>query len=158
MRMSRRLRDPLSQAARAEHRSVASLLEKIISDYLIKQGFIEGPEAISERRKFRRSPVHLPAVICSEPGDPEAVVPCMVLDLSAGGAQVACARSDQLAFSAAVLPRTFILKLSPPWVDGELTLTSESKHLRHTGDEPCMGAAFMGAGERGMAVLREHLA
>jgi len=52
MRMSRRVRETLSRIAKKDHRSVASLLYKIVADYLTKEGYLEGSEFDTERRRF----------------------------------------------------------------------------------------------------------
>lgn len=62
LRLTSSMRDALGKAAERDRRSIASLLEKIISDYLAKEG-IRWEEASSyqDRRQYRRTNVYLPA-------------------------------------------------------------------------------------------------
>ena len=61
MRMNSKVREALKRAAKKEYRTVASLLDKIITDYLEKEGFLLRPEFGAERRKFPRRKITLPA-------------------------------------------------------------------------------------------------
>ncbi|MEJ2170785.1 MAG: Arc family DNA-binding protein [Desulfobacterales bacterium] len=58
MRMSSRVREALKKAARKERRTVASLLDKIIIEYLSQEGHIN---LDAERRNFSRTRITLPA-------------------------------------------------------------------------------------------------
>ncbi len=62
LRLTSGMRDALGKAARRDRRSIASLLEKVISDYLAKEG-IKWEEAVSylDRRQYPRTNVSLPA-------------------------------------------------------------------------------------------------
>jgi len=60
MRMSSTMRDVLRIAAEKDHRSVTSLLHKIISDYLEEAGFALTQNGAAERRKVSKEEVFLP--------------------------------------------------------------------------------------------------
>ena len=53
MRMNRDVRDVLKTIARKKRRTMSSLLDKIIVEYLEKEGFIDGEGAKLERRRLK---------------------------------------------------------------------------------------------------------
>ncbi|MHC4458816.1 MAG: hypothetical protein ACYS0I_17365, partial [Planctomycetota bacterium] len=61
IRMSILVREALKRAAKKERRTVASLLDKIILDYLEEQRYLLPSETGSDRRNFNRSKITLPA-------------------------------------------------------------------------------------------------
>jgi hypothetical protein len=90
LRLTAAMREALGKAANRERRSVASLLEKIIADYLSKEGIRwEKAPLHDERRQYPRKGVSLPArmtilesqEICEE-------TEALVENMSMGGAYV----------------------------------------------------------------------
>ena len=61
MRMTRRVLEALKFAAKIECRTVASLLDKIVTDHLARNGLLSGPEFGTERRRFPRKKLTVPA-------------------------------------------------------------------------------------------------
>ncbi len=61
IRLSTFVLQALRRAAKRDRRTVASLLEKIIFDYLEKEGFLPLSEIAGEHLKFRRKKLILPA-------------------------------------------------------------------------------------------------
>ncbi|KKL57281.1 hypothetical protein LCGC14_2236960, partial [marine sediment metagenome] len=59
MRMNRRIRAALKAAAKKDRRTTSSLVDKVLTDYLIKEGFIKEPEIEIEQRKFPRKKITL---------------------------------------------------------------------------------------------------
>ena len=59
LRMSRMIREALKKAAEVECRTMASLLDKIITDYLKKEGLLTIHELSAERRRFSRESIPL---------------------------------------------------------------------------------------------------
>ena len=68
MRMNRQVRDALKKVAHKKHRTVASLLDKIISDYLEKEGYIDLHGIREERRRHARKKITLPGNVSSISG------------------------------------------------------------------------------------------
>lgn len=86
MRMSSMQRDLLNTAAKDRYRTVASLLDTIIMEYLDRNGYLEQHILERERRKSRRKEMNIPAVILQFGADREPEhFPCVVQDLSATG-------------------------------------------------------------------------
>jgi hypothetical protein len=99
MRMSSRTREILRKAARQERRTVASLLDKIISDYLQKQGFL-GPESGGEQHRFVRKRISLPARTGSGMKTRVEILPGVILDISPDGILVSYANGSEFKFTS----------------------------------------------------------
>jgi hypothetical protein len=142
MRMSRRVRDALKSAANRERRTVASLLDKIITDYLAREGFLRGPEFGTERRRFPRKKLTMPAKTFLKVGSKEEAFPSVVLDISMGGVLITYPKGSEIRFaSTGELPH-FELCLEVPREDEDLCFDCNARHMRDTGDEIQVGAAF----------------
>ena len=89
MRMSSTMREVLRIAAERDHRSVTSLLHKIIADYLEDAGLPLTENGTSERRRFPRKRVFLPAETQLHPDEEVDTAPGLILDLSEGGVLLA---------------------------------------------------------------------
>jgi hypothetical protein len=142
MRMSSRVRDALKKAAQKERRTVASLLDKIITDYLAQEGFLRGPEFDSERRRFPRKKITVPAKTYLRIGSKDDPFPGVVLDISMGGVLVTYPKGSEIKFaSTGELPH-FEICLELPRLEEELCFDCNARHMRDTGDEIQVGAAF----------------
>ncbi len=142
MRMNSRIREALSVAAEKERRSVASLLDKIVTDYLAKEGILSGPEFGTERRKHHRKKVTMPAKTILRSEDPIKTVSGVLLDISMGGALLTYPKGSDIRFSSTGRLPQFELCLEGPWPDKQLRLDCESRHMRDTGEEIQVGASF----------------
>jgi len=60
MRMNGKVREALGRAANKERRTVASLLDKIITDFLTREGYLSEADFGAERRKFHRKKLTMP--------------------------------------------------------------------------------------------------
>lgn len=97
MRMTAKVREALRRAANLEHRTMASLLEKIIADYLEKQEHPFSKTVSQERRKNPRINTVLPSVTHYKTEAGSLVsFPCVVLNLSLGGALIAYPRGSEI--------------------------------------------------------------
>ncbi|MBW1981531.1 MAG: PilZ domain-containing protein [Deltaproteobacteria bacterium] len=142
LRMSSRIREALGTAAKRERRTVASLLDKIITDYLAKEGLLRGPEFDAERRMFPRKKMTIPAVTLLRAGSEEQSFPSVVLDISLGGVLVTYPKGSEIRFSSmGELPR-FILCIEMPKAKERLCFDCNARHMRDTGDEIQVGATF----------------
>lgn len=142
MRMQSRVRDVLNEAAKKDHRSVASLLDKILIDYLTKEGFLKEPELDKERRKFSRKKINMPAKIILKEGSKDKPFPGIVHDISMGGALVAYPKGSKMTFtSMGGLPH-FELCLEHSQADEELHFNCEVRRMHDTVDEIQVGATF----------------
>ncbi len=142
MRMNIKVREALKEAAKQDRRSVASLLDKIIIDYLSTEGFLTEAELDDERRRFPRKKVNMPAKTFVKKGPERESFPGAVLDLSMGGALVAYSKGSEMTFtSMGGLPQ-FELCLEDKQAGDEIHFNCETRRMHDTGKEIQVGAAF----------------
>lgn len=142
MRMESRVRDALKEAASKDRRSVASLLDKIVIDYLSEEGFLTEAEHDKERRKFPRKKVNMPATTFVKKGPDKESFPGAVRDVSMGGALVAYSKGSEMTFtSMGGLPQ-FELYLEDKLTGDEIHFDCETRRMHDTGKEIRVGAAF----------------
>ncbi len=142
MRMSTIIRAALRVAAKKDRRSVSSLVDKVLTDYLMKEGFIRESEFGPERRKFPRKKTTLPAKTSFKTELKEEVFSSVVLDISMGGALVSYPKGSKIKFmSEGELPR-FGLRLDL-LEEERLWFDCEARHMHDTGTEIEVGAAFI---------------
>ncbi len=142
MRMSRKIRAALKKAAKKDRRTLSSMVDKILTDYLMKERFIRESEFGPERRKFPRKKITLPAKTSFKTESKEEVFPSVVLDISMGGALVSYPKGSKIKFmSEGKLPQ-FGLRLDLPEEEERLWFCCEARHMRDTGTEIEVGAAF----------------
>jgi hypothetical protein len=140
MRMSKRMREALTLVARKERRSVASLLDKIISEYLENQGLSLGLSG--ERRQHPRKKMNLPSTTFFKSVEGPTRVPSVVLDFSKGGVLVSFPKGSSIPFgSLGELPR-FGLCFEIPSTGEEVCLNCAARRIIDTGDEIQVGALF----------------
>ena len=142
MRMSSRVRDALKKAAVRERRTVASLLDKIITDHLAREGFLTGPEFGAERRRFPRRKITLPAKTFVKIESQDKAFPGVLLEISMGGLLVTYPKGSEIRFtSMGELPHLEVC-FELPRQDEEICFECETRHMRDTGDEIQVGLAF----------------
>ena len=155
MRMSSRVREALKKAAQKERRTVASLLDNIIIEYLSQEGHIN---LDAERRNFKRTRITLPAKSIVRDGIQEKAFPGVVLDLSMGGVLLTYAKGSDIPFSSVgKLPR-FELCLEDPHSHEQLNINCDTRHMRDTGNEIQVGASFIDPGELDLQKLTAYFA
>jgi PilZ domain/Arc-like DNA binding domain len=153
MRMSSRVREALKKAAQKERRTVASLLDKIIIEYLSQEGHIN---LDAERRNHRRTRITLPARSIVSEGSQKKSFPGVVLDLSMGGVLLTYAKGSDIPFSSVgKLPR-FELCLEDPRSHDQLNMKCDTCHMRDTGNEIQVGARFIDPGEQDLEKLAAY--
>lgn len=157
MRMSSRVRDSLKLAARKERRTVASLLDKIISDYLETAGFLKNLIIGEEKRRFSRKKVPLPARTLLRKGSEVVPFASVILDISPGGVLVTHPKPAQMKFSSIGELPQFEISFEPPSAGREITLKCDGRHIRDTGTEIQIGAAFTDPNADDLAALKTHL-
>lgn len=153
MRMSSRVREALKKAALKERRTVASLLDKIIIEYLSQEGHINLDE---ERRNYRRTRITLPAKSIVSEGSRKKAFPGVVLDLSRGGVLLTYPKGSDMPFSSVgKLPR-FELCIEDPHSHDQLSMKCDTRHMRDTGKEIQVGASFIDPGEQELEKLAAY--
>jgi len=155
MRMSSRVREALKKAAQKERRTVASLLDNIIIEYLSQEGHIN---LDAERRNFKRTRITLPAKSIVREGVRVKAFPGVVLDLSMGGVLLTYPKGSDIPFSSiGKLPR-FELCLEDPHSHEQLNINCDTRHMRDTGNEIQVGASFIDPGELDLQKLAAYFA
>ena len=105
LRMRKSIRDALKRAAKAENRSVASLLDTIIKEYLRKKRNIEEISDKQEHRWFNRREVYRPACVILDTEEQVQDVSVVILDISFGGVLIAYPKSEEIKWSVKDAPQ-----------------------------------------------------
>lgn len=153
MRMSTRVREALKMAAQKEHRTVASLLDKIIVEYLVQEGHIN---LESERRNFSRTRINLPAKSIVKEEGREKAFPGVVLDLSMGGVLMTYRKGSEIPFSSIGKLPGFELCLDDPRSHEQFNINCDTRHMRDTGMEIQVGARFIDLSEQELKKLAAY--
>jgi len=156
LRMSKTVRDALKRAAKKESRTVASLLDKIIKDYLERNGLLTQSNSIAERRWFTRKDIFKPANIYFEEKSERKEYGVVVLNISLGGVLIAYPKATGIRISAEDLPN-FELCLELTGVDRPLCLDCEANRKIDSGFGVQVGANFVTANQDDLRTLRTYL-
>jgi c-di-GMP-binding flagellar brake protein YcgR len=157
LRMNSKVRDALQRASNKEQRSVASLLHKIIMDFLTREGFLSDADYGVERRQFNRKKITVPTETTFAEGQTQKSVPGVVLDLSLGGALITYPKSSDVRFSSVGRLPDFGIEIQIPGESDALHFDCNAKHMRDTGDEIHVGASFSDPQEDQLQKLDEYL-
>ena len=157
LRMSSKVRAALQRASNRERRSVASLLDKIIMDFLIHEGFLSDADFGAERRRFDRKKITVATETTFSEGESQKSVPGVLLDLSLGGALITYPKSADIRFSSIGKLPDFGLELQIPGEGDTLHFDCNAKHMRDTGDEIHVGASFAKPSNTELEKLDEYL-
>lgn len=156
LRMSRPVRDGLKNAAKKESRTVASLLDKIIKEYLAKKGFLTHADTVGEQRWFTRREIYTPAHIFFETGSDVKKITIVIINISMGGVLIAYPKSTELSFSAEELPQ-FELCLEQATEDKRLCFNCEANRMVDSGYGVQVGANFIDTNESNLKILRNYI-
>jgi hypothetical protein len=156
MRISRTVREALKRAAKEDRRSVASLLDKIITDYLKTRGFLKGAEFNDERRRFPRKKIPLPAKSFFKTG-PQEVFPGVIHDVSLGGVMVGYAKGSEIRFNSKGKLPDFELCFELPRTEAPLCFECDARHMRDVGNEIQVGVAFRNPKTNDVEKLRDYI-
>ena len=157
MRISSKVREALNRAAKKECRTVASLFNKVITDYLEKEGFFPRLPFGEERRNFPRTRISLPTTTYLEKGLKAEAFPGVALDISRGGVLVTYAKGTDIRFtSKGELPR---FRVSFHLLKGNKQLCFDciARHMRDVGREIQVGANFSHPWENDLQNLAAYL-
>jgi len=157
MRMSRSVQEALKRAAQKDRRSVASLLDKIITDFLEKEGFSLRESHEVERRRHPRKKITIPGTTRVRNGGVGKSIPSVILDVSMGGALVTYPKGSELNFaSAGDLPQ-FELCFDVPRTGEQVCMNCKTRRMFDMGNEIQVGAAFSDIDEREFQKLQTYL-
>jgi len=138
---------------------MASLLDKIVADYLEKQGYLAGKALGQERRKHPRIKTALPSVTYHRGGvASHSPISCVVLDLSLGGALVAYPRGSEIKDASIAEMPSFTLCFRLPRTEEEVSIKCHARRVFNIDNGLKIGAAFMDLGENHLHSLGAYLA
>jgi hypothetical protein len=161
MRMSRQVRDTLEKAAKRDHRTIASLLDKIIADYLEadypeKEGIPVGSQSSEERRIFERKKLSQAAEIYFKEVSETKAISGEVLDISLGGVLIAYPKESKVQFIVGAMPK-FDLCLGLPQRDETISFECEARRISDSGDEIHVGAIYNNPNYNNLKLLKSYL-
>ena len=157
LRMSSSVREALKRAARKDRRSVASLLDKIILDYLEGEGFLKGAEAGQERRRFPREKVALPAKTFLKRGAKVEPFPSVIHDISLGGVMVSYPRGSDIRFTSTGKLPDFEVCFELPRSEAQVRFECDARHMRDVGNEIQVGVAFRNPNREDLERLKGYI-
>jgi len=157
LRLNSKIRDMLRKAAQVECRTVASLLNKIITDYLKQEGFLTGQDLGRERRSFLRESIPLPSRTIFKIGEKTDSIPSVVRDISLGGVKVIFPKDAEIKISPSSMLSYFELSIEFPKDNQELTFKCGTRHIRKTDSEIHVGASFENMSMDEIQSLRSYL-
>jgi hypothetical protein len=156
--MTWKVREALRQAASVEHRTMASLLNKIVADYLEKHGYLAAKSIGQERRKYPRIKTALPSVTYHKAGTAGlASISCVVLDLSLGGALIVYPRGSEIKDAPLAEMPNFTLCFKLPRVEDDVSVKCDPRRVFNIDNGLKIGAAFIDLGESQLSTLGAYL-
>ena len=156
LRMSRELRDALKKAAKDESRTVASLLDKIIKDYLTQKGLMSQLDGVKDQRWFTRKEIYQPATIVVEQKTEPQRVEIVVINISLGGVLIGYPKKSNVAFSSDQTPR-FELCMDLAEEKESIRFQCEASRMTDSGYGVQVAANFIDADPSDLRMLRSYL-
>jgi hypothetical protein len=155
--MSSTMRDVLRVAAEKDHRSVTSLLHKIIADHLEAAGFPLTENGAAERRRFPRKRVLLPAKTQLHPDKEVDTAPGLILDLSEGGVLLAFQKGSKVKITAIRERPSFEVAFQIPHTQEELRFNCNTRRMYDFENEIQVGATFDDPEQNHLQRLKNYL-
>jgi hypothetical protein len=157
MRMSSEVRDALRKAAKREHRTSSSLLNKVAVEYLEREGFPAQGHLLAERRQHERKKVILPSRTYLDSQSREVDIPGVILDISAGGVLVTYPRTSEIRSTSIAQLSDFELCFELPDTREGVCFDCSAKRMNNTGNEIRVAATFKNPGHSSIENLRGSL-
>lgn len=151
------MREALGKAAGRERRSVASLLGKIITDYLEKEGFPLGADAPLERRRFPRKKITIPGTTKMKINSHSETFPAVILDISPGGALLTYPKGSDVTFKSFGELPSFELSFKLPGSGEEISLNCDARRIVDVGNEIQVGSTFQDSSHNDLSKLEAYL-
>lgn len=159
MRMKREIREALTGAAARECRTVSSLINKVIQDYLEEKGYLkQQPVAVSEQRHSPRKDVMLPAAVRIKTETGEESHPSVILNMSEEGILAAFpANRKQKSSFFAHAASPFDISFDLPNAEELIRMTCNARHVKDDGDMIRFGASFQNIGTDNANNIKRYL-
>jgi hypothetical protein len=158
LRLSQRVRNALQIAADEKHRSVASLLDDIITDWLETEGYLKHHEPGMERRRFIRKPLSLSCHLRFKDQSGKKDLPGKILDLSIGGVRIRIPNVLKSNLNFGKLPPRFVLFPEFPSQAKETKLNCTPCHFKKENSSVVIGAVFAALDTDQKDFLSQYLA
>jgi len=148
IRMSVLVRESLKRAAREDRRTVASLLDKIILDYLEDERNLQLSETetdrrgFQDRRRFKRKKITLPATLTIKVGGKTETFACLIIDIARGGVLVSFPKSSKIKLSTEGDLPHFKLSFHLPQIKDKLHFQCDTFHIIKKDREIQIGAVI----------------
>ena len=146
IRMSILVRESLKRAAQKERRTVASLLDKIIFDYLEDERYLQLSETgndrrgFQDRRTFRRKKINIPATLTTNVRGKTETLACIILDIAMGGVLISFPRGSKINLrTTGDLPH-FKLSFHLPQIEDKFHFQCETQRIIEKDKEIHIGA------------------
>jgi len=163
IRMSVLVRESLKRAAQQERRTVASLLDKIILDYLEDERYFQLSETESDRRGFqdrrgfKRKKISLPATLTSEIGGKTETFKCVIIDIAMGGVLVSFPRSSKTKLNTKGDLPHFELSFYLPQIEEKLHFQCDTLRIIEKNREIQIGAVIREPDDEALKQLKFYL-
>ena len=163
IRMSILVRESLKRAAQKERRTVASLLDKIILDYLEDERYLQLSETgtdrrgFQDRRTFKRKKITLPATLAIKVGGKTETVACIIIDIAMGGVLISFPRGSKINLSTTGDLPHFKLSFHLPQIEGKFHFQCETRHIIEKDGEIQIGAVIREPDDETLKQLKFYL-
>ncbi len=156
-RMRWEVKEAIQRAARKDHRSVASLLDKIISDYLEKEGLPATIAFDRERRRFFRNSISFPIVATVNAPNEKELYAGMTKNVSTEGALVEFPANAGIPIKLSNPDSLLRLCLDPESKRNDSWFDFDAKHMAYDGKNIRIGGMFRNLSSSQANKLNQHL-
>lgn len=157
IRMANLVRDTLRRAATKERRTVASLLDKIILNYLEEQHYLLPHETGDDRRMHHRSKITLPATTIMENGSKNSSFPCVITDIAMGGVNITYPKGSKIKEALLRGQDEFRLLFRLPENTMEIVFKCDARRLVEEDREIHVGAMINNPNPNDLKTLKNYL-
>lgn len=157
IRMASLVRDTLKRAATKERRTVASLLDKIILNYLEEQLYLLPHEIGDDRRAHQRSKITLPAMTIMENGIKNYSFPCVITDIAMGGVNITYPKGSKVKEVLLRGQDDFRLLFKLPENGAEIDFHCDARRLVDEDREIHVGAKINDPNPNDLSKLKTYL-
>ena len=157
LRLNSKVREALKKAAEVKCRTMASLLDKILTDYLRDEGFLTRMQLGEERRRFKREGVPLPSRVIFKTNGKTESIPSVVKDISIGGVKVVFPKYVEKKITISSKMPHFELLVDFPRDNQQLSFECDMRHINKIESEIQIGAAFENMNKQKVQQLTDYL-
>jgi len=150
------MREALGAAARRDRRSIASLLEKIIADYLTKQGIQWEKGGVHQNRRcYPRRDVSLPArLTIQQTSEFFEETEALIENMSLGGSYVTYSNGQRPPWK---LQASIRLIVRIPGVPGPMELECRAVRIIRDEQRVGVGLQYLGIGQENLDLIDQFL-